>query len=449
MGNRPVIILHGWSDSSESFEQLSYFLKEHDFQVVNIWLSDYLSMHDEITIYDLGQAMGKAIRDKGISEDRHSFDVIVHSTGGLVVRQYLIHYFFGKPELCPIRHLVMLAPANFGSPLASLGQSVFGRFTLGWKWDGLFQTGTKILDALKLASPISYRMAMLDLFNPDNRIFCPENIFTTILIGSDAYENKIRAVMHENGSDGTVRVSTANLNAKYIKLIFKKEIEDPEIIEVAPQYDPIAFGVLYNYDHARITLPSDSEYGISLGINILRSLSIESVQDYQKHVEDLKKTTAKTFEMGQEAQEAKQDRYHEYQNLVTWVHDQFNDNIKDYCIEFYQEQDDDEDDVFVTMHKDILEKVVQYSSDSGMTSFLFDITDLKSQLLGKNHSVQMSLTAKALSKDITYLNPQKALTVVNSDKNQQQHLIQPNTTLLVDIQLPRIQSDDVFKLRKA
>lgn len=247
MAKRPVLILHGWSDESNSFEPLSTFLKNNGFRVIDIWLADYISMKDEITIQDIGQAMGNAIKSNGISEKKHSFDVVVHSTGGLIVRQYLIHYFRERPERCPIKHLVMLAPANFGSPLAGKGKSLLGRLIKGRKWDGLFQTGTQVLNALKLASPISWHMAELDLFNPKNKIFSPKNIYTTVLIGTDSYQG-LSSIIHENGSDGTVRVSTANLNATYLKLKFTNKDSFPKVEEVPLSYDPIAFGVLFGHN---------------------------------------------------------------------------------------------------------------------------------------------------------------------------------------------------------
>ena len=42
----PIIILHGWSDTSESFLPLADWLQEHGFEVVSIYLGDYLSMND-------------------------------------------------------------------------------------------------------------------------------------------------------------------------------------------------------------------------------------------------------------------------------------------------------------------------------------------------------------------------------------------------------------------
>src|SRR3989338_8019964 len=94
---KPVVILHGYSDNSKSFEPLAKFLKDHGFQVVNLWLADYLSMFDELTIHDLGQAMGAALTDQQIPQLPKSFNLIAHSTGGLVVRAFLAHYYYGHP----------------------------------------------------------------------------------------------------------------------------------------------------------------------------------------------------------------------------------------------------------------------------------------------------------------------------------------------------------------
>ena len=54
---------------------------------------------------------------------RRRFACITHSTGGPVVREWLDRYHAqpGTLDACPMSHLVMLAPANFGSALAQLG----------------------------------------------------------------------------------------------------------------------------------------------------------------------------------------------------------------------------------------------------------------------------------------------------------------------------------------
>lgn len=56
------------------------------------------------------------------------FSCITHSTGGPVVRAW-VERFFGADRLSnlPLKHLIMLAPANHGSALAQLGKARVGR----------------------------------------------------------------------------------------------------------------------------------------------------------------------------------------------------------------------------------------------------------------------------------------------------------------------------------
>lgn len=440
MVKKPLLIIHGWSGRSEHLVPLSDYLKKTGFKVVDIWLADYLSMNDEITIQDLGQAMGKALRDKKISEDPKSFDVIVHSTGGLVIRQYLLHYFYCQPERCPVNRLVMLAPANFGSPLAHLGKSMIGRLAKGWKWNGKFQSGTKVLDALELGSSISWQLAVQDLFNSENQVFRTSNVLTTILIGSDSYTDTLGRMNHENGSDGTVRPACANLNASYLKVAFK----EPASVDVVKQdafYDPFAFAVLYKHNHSTITRPDQESI---LSKVLLDSLSIETEDDHKAHLDNLAKITKETFAKGMKSED--RNKYHQYQHIVARVHDQFGEGIQDYFLEFFQEKRDKDDKVMEKIHKEILEKVWPYSKDKSYRSFFFDITDLRTQILDQKHCVDMSICASKLSDHIRYCNTDKTYFPVASSEDET--LLNPNTTTLVDITLPRIQEEDVFSFRK-
>lgn len=442
MNKKPVVILHGYSDNSKSFEPLARFLKSHGFQVVDLWLADYLSMYDELTIEDLGQAMGTALDAHKIPRSPKSFDLIAHSTGGLVVRSYLAHYFYGHPEKCPIEHLVLLAPANFGSPLAALGKSMLGRLFKGWSWDHLFQTGTRILQALELASPISWELARKDLFDPKNPLFKVKNLYTTVLIGTEAYDG-LRELAHENGSDGTVRVSTANLNARYLRLNFEGE-DSMKLEEIPGQYDPIAFGVLYGFNHGTIVNPEKQTAEQSpLGELILESLAITSKSQYRDHLEKLKKITAETFQKGKMNKNS--EHYHEYQNLSVRVYDQYKEMIPDYFLEFFEENNDPKDKVMRQIQSEILEKVRLYSGNGSYRSLLFDITDLREKILKPGHEIDMSIAVAAKSERISYRNPKEYLTLA-SPKNEK--FIVPNGTLFLDICVERIQAPEVFKLKK-
>lgn len=451
----PVLIIHGWSAHSEGLEPLAAFLKDNGFEVIDIWLSDYLSMNDEITINDIGQAMGAALEHHGImtpeehrgptaDNEKKRFDVIVHSTGGLVVRQYLLHYFYGRPQDCPIQRLVMLAPANFGSPLARVGKTVLGRLRVGWKWDHSFESGTRVLDALELASPISWHMAQQDLFDPANKIFSPQHIYTTVLVGSDSYTGMAGAI-HENGSDGTVRVSTANLNARSLKLIFHTDGKRPHVTEDPQCFDPIAFGVMFRKNHGTITDPYHTiDRDPSFQEILLDSLRIDSSDAYTAHCARLREITEKTFADGRADTDTKTaKKYHEYQHVVARVHDQFGEGIEDYMLEFFDE-DDHSDEIMVTIQKEIIEKVKKNSRDKSYASFLFDITDLDT-IIAQGNKIDMSISAKKLSEYIHYHDPEGYLTVASATETR---LRNKNTTLFVDIELPRMQEPEVFTMRK-
>src|SRR5580658_3481360 len=74
MKPNPVVILHGWSDNSTSFKPLAAWLRTQGFPVTPIFLGDYLSMNDEITLKDLGYAFIRALKDKQVPQTPHAFE---------------------------------------------------------------------------------------------------------------------------------------------------------------------------------------------------------------------------------------------------------------------------------------------------------------------------------------------------------------------------------------
>jgi pimeloyl-ACP methyl ester carboxylesterase len=441
MANLPVIILHGWSDTSNSFRSLAGWLQQNGFNVIDIYLGDYLSMNDEITLPDLGAAFGRALNAHNIPQTRFSFDAIVHSTGGLVIREYLRQVCSGNASRTPVKHLCMMAPANFGSPLARLGKSVLGRLFKGWSWDHFGQTGQKILNALELASPYSCELAEQDLFDPKFKIFDSRNTITTVLAGTAPYSDFMRSTVHENGSDGTVRVSTANLNAHYFTLDFG-DITKPNFSPRPRNVAAIAFAV-FDRDHTEIHDPNAKEQMELWQKTVLDALTIDS-RDYRRHVTQCNNLTKKTLADGISGKN--KEWFHQYQHVVFRVHDQFGEAIPDYVVEFYQEDDDPKDKVFNKVHSEILEKVTANSSDASYRSFLFDTTDLCKYLDSATEpDIQMSISAANISKRILYRNPVSGIAVFIG-KNRD--FLFPNEPVLVDVTLHREQAAEVFKLTK-
>jgi pimeloyl-ACP methyl ester carboxylesterase len=422
---------------------------------MDLFLGDYISLHDEITLTDLGAALQRALLANEIPTTRHSFDLIVHSTGGLVALEYLrqacVKGSTRDASLTPVRNLCFLAPASFGSPLAAKGKSLIGRTLKGWSWDRLLQkpgrlgqTGQRVLDALELASPYSWQLGLDTLFDFKFPLFTWENVRPTIMVGSAPYDS-IAKYTHERGSDGTVRVSTANLNAHHYKVDFASP-NDPALDPVKRSGRPAAFAV-FNRNHGDICSPDTNlDQAAEWQATLLRALSFSNARaDYQKHVASCDQLTQQTFQ-----QHAADPNFHEYMHVVFRVRDQFGDPIPDYVIDFYQPTGDPKDKVYGAIHQEILEKVTTNTRDASLRSFLFDITDLRAFLTAKPSAlVNMSVAAAPISADIFYHNPSATAPGVPIFRNDSPDFVHPNEPVLVDITLHRTGSPRVFKLSKA
>ena len=86
MTNRPIAILHGWSDTAASFRPLARLLRERLDQdnITIISLANYMTMEDDVRFDDLATAMQRAWEDHELSLDKGSVDAIVHSIRTLV-----------------------------------------------------------------------------------------------------------------------------------------------------------------------------------------------------------------------------------------------------------------------------------------------------------------------------------------------------------------------------
>ncbi len=108
MGN-PLVVIHGWSDTFESFVPMRTLMAPYGYATADVWLGNYQSMHDDITFDDLAEGLDtrlRALESKGIKLNPYSLDLIVHSTGGPVVRHWLAGYV-ASDGVCPVRSLVI------------------------------------------------------------------------------------------------------------------------------------------------------------------------------------------------------------------------------------------------------------------------------------------------------------------------------------------------------
>ncbi|CAI2718924.1 protein of unknown function [Nitrospina watsonii] len=164
-----TLIIHGWSDCSTSFKKLKQFLIDNQVGTVQtILYADYESREDNITFNDVVDGLNDQMIENGIIDadgnKLKDVNVIVHSTGGLVIRHWIWQYYHEHIDDCPVKRLLMLAPANFGSPLAHRGKSFLGSLFKGrWKIGDMLEVGRNLLNGLELASPYQWDLSHQDV----------------------------------------------------------------------------------------------------------------------------------------------------------------------------------------------------------------------------------------------------------------------------------------------
>lgn len=217
-----LVFVHGWSVTNTStYGRLPQQLQQQatdagiPLKLADIWLGEYVSFNDAVTVPDLVRAFDHALRDLYLRDG--SFACVTHSTGGPVVREWL-RAQRDKPATHStiwLTHLVMLAPANFGSALAQLGKGLLGRLKA---WFGGVDPGQRILDWLELGSTGSLSLNLDHIHGND-----PSDAgqFQFVLTG-DRPDRKLydhlNSYTGEDGSDGVIRIAAANLNAQHAVL---------------------------------------------------------------------------------------------------------------------------------------------------------------------------------------------------------------------------------------
>src|SRR5215212_7023796 len=227
MAGRPLVLIHGYSDRGTSFKRWVQALQQRGYDVHNIRVSNYQSLTNEVTIKDIAEGLDRALRVTANLDNDEPFDAIVHSTGGLVIRAWLTAYQ-GRADR--LKHLVMLAPANFGSPMAHKGRSWLGALFKGGKDLGpdFLEAGDRILSGLELGSRFTWDLAHLDLVGPDTYYGPTKRTpYAFVFIGTSDYGWLKRAVT-EPGTDGTVRWSGCGLNCRKITVDLTRDPARPE-----------------------------------------------------------------------------------------------------------------------------------------------------------------------------------------------------------------------------
>jgi len=469
-----ILIIHGWSDNYKSFEPLKYLLQAQNSQthITDIWLGDYESMQDDVTFDDLSQGLQERLDDlvtkQQITLKPFSLDIIVHSTGGPVVRNWLSHYFSdvckGDLTQCPVRHFIMLAPANFGSRLAAQGKSALAKLFKGGLENG-FQTGRHILEGLELGSPFSWELAHCDLFSGHKIYPCDadKGPFIYILSGTETYgalKGLVATGANEPGSDGTVRAAAASLDSIKLEINFS-EPSKPQIIALSQLNDPPAFKLVEGLNHSTIVPDTEATLQHPTFTIIQTCLAIKNASEHQ----------ALRFKFLREnnALYQKPGFVNRYQQFVVRVQDNMKNAVADYRLDFHVIDDESTPsswqkqtipkqlEKYANYTAELIDKVIsdvqKHSIDASYRTFFINI-DAYEALVDELNSIAdkpyiaMNLDAMPPAPGVSYRTDELKYAPLNklfSDKTGK-HFFKENTTTLVDIRLHLNVADNVFNL---
>ena len=294
--SRIVVLVHGWSvHNTDTYGGLADRLESENqknpqlnIDVKQIWLSKYVSFKDEVRLDDISLAFEHAIQKEFGSQLKNSTKLIciTHSTGGPVIRNWQDKFYYQKNKLndCPLSHLIMLAPANFGSALAQLGKSRVSRLK---SWFEGIEPGQGVLNWLELGSNDAWQLNKRWICESADAWMKNNGFYPFVISGQSIDRNfydHVNSYTGELGSDGVVRLAAANLNAGYIKLEQSSASSDLEVKEVkgTPR---IAFAVAKGKAHSgdkmgvMRSIRDDNNTNTTLEL-ILKCIQVNNRQDY-------------------------------------------------------------------------------------------------------------------------------------------------------------------------
>ncbi|MEF3308758.1 hypothetical protein PV433_07540 [Paenibacillus sp. GYB004] len=380
MARRPVILIHGYSDKGKSFQTWVGKLCELGYDPRTLHVCSYETLTNEVSIADIAEGFDRALRERiGLGGD-DEFDAIVHSTGMLVVRSWLSMYASRRSRL---KHLIGLAPASFGSPLAHKGRSWLGGIFKGRKEFGpdFLEAGDRVLDGLELGSKFTWELAENDLlgltpcYGPNG-----DTPYVFTFCGTLGYGG-LKKLISDAGTDGTVRWAGCALNSRKIVLDLAKHKEKQERISVSNWSNvDIPFIPVEGANHGTILRePSDE-----LAAIVYDALGVESGQelaDWHRRVNALTRDTMA--------------RLTPWQQFVIRVIDERGEPVPDYYVQLEGRRHHGGPEELQYFDVD----VHAYSGDTSLRNFHVNLEELKP---GSLQSLILRVIASSGSSFVTY-----------------------------------------------
>ena len=314
MARLPVVFIHGYGTDERGFGALHEALIDAGHTPSDLHLVRYVSLSDEVSVRRLADALELAVQER--LRD-NTFDAVVHSTGALIVREWLRR---APGALNRLRHLVAFAPANFGSPSAPKARSLAGRafrgigllargeagdFVSPWSEDFL-EVGGRLLHDLELASPISWDLAMDEIESGRwARGDGGEGEPTVFVMGGlDEYDDAEMARRRPGpGTDGTVRLAGMGFDIDYLGLDLRPGADDGARVDFRPAPERMARPLfVIGLNHATVQEgPREDDEIAEQGFAVVKqwlsdALGNEGVEEYARWTRDVAAASANQLE---------------------------------------------------------------------------------------------------------------------------------------------------------
>lgn len=461
MAENKTLIIHGWSDCSGSFKHMKQRFAEAGIgDVETILYADYESREDNLTFNDVIDGLNRQMVKRGLidekGESESDINVVVHSTGGLVVRHWIWRYYHDNIDRCPVKRILMLAPANFGSPLAHRGKSFLGRMVKGrWKVGDLLEVGRNLLDGLELASPYQWDLAHKDLFITGDSYYNRDQIQLTVLTGIEDYGG-IRGWVNKPGTDGTIVIAGSSLDSIKLTLDFSDANIPHKWSEVKTASD-FCFGVLQKLDHGSIVGEFENKESAITKL-VIQALKIDGPVEFKTYKDQLRALTNQTYQV---LKGRKGNKYSKFQQFVIHAVDDHGTNVDDFTIEFYVYKAEKSDAGIVEgkkyfnqkerelsdeVQKLMLGNIHTHSIDSSYRRLLVNLNDMAEFMVKAKERIgefviSMRIYVPEIDKGIYYdTKSLQNVVIYRSDKSDssQPSLFFGNTTTLIELKVDRI-----------
>ena len=228
----PILLVHGYSaestlDTPEDVQKifgslpndLALLLRQQQAgaPIIDVNISRYVSLDDGVTLDDISLAFDRVMSSAAFKPLLTSgFNAIIHSTGALVLRNWIRRY---SPKPSPCKRIIHLAGANLGSGWAHIGETQLAKW-LRYIGQGGQERGLAVLSGLELGSNWAIDLHCHFLQAGQNMLL-DYHVMEFSVVGSQpppAWMIVPFRYGKEDGSDGVVRVSASNLNHNYIRI---------------------------------------------------------------------------------------------------------------------------------------------------------------------------------------------------------------------------------------